>query len=111
VANIYDTIIADSNTKVTALQQCPEHEGVRKTKALPHQGKDDGRTTLQEFISDNEGIIKGTFGKKSVTTRVFSARAGAFHKATDENFILMVNGWVTKVVTTPGDLGAPFVRQ
>jgi len=45
VANIYDTIIADSNTKVTALQNALSTEGVEEDQSIAAtKGKDDGRT-------------------------------------------------------------------
>ncbi|MES2619288.1 MAG: hypothetical protein V4615_00435 [Bacteroidota bacterium] len=110
VGNIYDTIITDTTNKIQALQNAVDAEDVEEDQSIGATlGKNTARKTLQKFISDKEGIIKGTFGKDSVTYKEFFPNGlEAFHKATDQEFITLVNSFKTKVTNHVADLGVPF---
>lgn len=113
IGNIYDSIIADTTSKLQALQVANDGEGVEEDESIAAtEGKNIGRTTLQQFISNKEGTIKGFYGKKSITYKEFFPNGlKAFHKATDQDFITLVNGFKAKVTNHVADLGVAFETE
>ena len=112
-ANAYNTIITDTQTAVTALDnaitnkgsQTSEREGTTFTK-------EQARDAFQAFISQKEGTIKGIFGKPSQAYEEFFPQGvSAYRKATDAAFGNMADTAVLKAVKYQVELGAQFVTD
>lgn len=109
-ANVYDAIIAETETKIDALDviitgKMGEISG-RQGSVID---KNTARHNFIAFLSRKEGLIKSVFGKPSSGYEAFFPQGlTAYHNASDAEFKNMADTAVAKAVLFVADLGVPF---
>jgi hypothetical protein len=108
--NVYDTNITDTQLKITNLDNAIMNKGGENwEQASSVLGKNLKRELLQDFLSQKEGLIKSTFGKKSEEYKEFFPKGlDDFRRSTDEEFEEKTGIFLQKIIKYVGVLGAPF---
>ena len=110
---IYTSRITATQTKVDALQTVLDNKNTDGSNyAGSTVSKTQSRAYFQNYLSQQEGLIKSVFGKGSQQyTEFFPKGLSGFQQATDTNFDSMAKTVVQKATEYVAELGTPFKTQ
>lgn len=108
--NVFNTIIADTQTKLTAFGAAYQLKGTnvgnQKGSTLT---KLQTRKDFTAYIRQQEGTIRGKFGKSSEPyMQFFPNGLSAFNTATDSGYMDLVNNIIARATQYVADLGNDF---
>ena len=112
-ANVYDDIIADTNTKAVALKDIlVSRTSDTNTRIGSTTSKDEAKKDLIDYISRKEGLVKSTFGKGSAQYKEFFPQGlTGIRKATEEQFDTMTRVITEKAEKYETQLGSTFKSE